>query len=202
MPSYKLSYFDITALGEPIRFLLSYGKADFVDNRVQKEQWPALKSSMPFGQMPVLEIDGKQTHQSVAICRYLAKQFGLAGANDWESLQIDIVADTFNDLRQKIGAAHYEADEKLKETKYETVVKETLPFYLPKLDAIAKENNGYLANGKLSWADLFFVGLLDYVNMMARLDITEKYPNLQQVKKNVLAVPQIKDWVDKRPKTI
>lgn len=52
------------------------------------------------GQMPVLEVDGQRVHQSIAIERYLAKRFGLAGANDWENLQIDSVVDTINDLRQ------------------------------------------------------------------------------------------------------
>lgn len=54
---------------------------------------------MPFGQMPVLEFDGKKVHQSVAICRYLAKQVGLSGANDFENLEIDMVVDTINDFR-------------------------------------------------------------------------------------------------------
>lgn len=51
------------------------------------------------GQMPLLDIDGKRLHQSAALSRYLGKQFGLAGANDWENLQIDIVFYTINDLR-------------------------------------------------------------------------------------------------------
>lgn len=54
---------------------------------------------MPFGQVPVLEIDGKKVHQSIAICRYLAKQVKLAGDNDWENLEIDAIVDTVNDLR-------------------------------------------------------------------------------------------------------
>lgn len=57
---------------------------------------------MPFGQMPVLEIDGKKTHQSLAICRYLGKLYGIAGDSEWEALQIDIMADTINDLRQSM----------------------------------------------------------------------------------------------------
>lgn len=51
------------------------------------------------GQMPVLEVDGERVHQSVAIERYVAKLVGLAGANDWENLQIDSVVETVNDLR-------------------------------------------------------------------------------------------------------
>lgn len=51
------------------------------------------------GQMPVLEVDGKRVHQSIAMSRYLAKIVGLAGANAWEDLLIDIVVDTINDFR-------------------------------------------------------------------------------------------------------
>ena len=54
---------------------------------------------MPFGQVPVLEVDGKKVCQSVAISRYLAKQFGIAGKNDWEALEIDVTVDTIHDLR-------------------------------------------------------------------------------------------------------
>lgn len=55
---------------------------------------------MPFGQVPVLEVNGKKIHQSVAITRYLAKQLKLAGDNDLQDLEIDAVVDTINDLRQ------------------------------------------------------------------------------------------------------
>lgn len=54
---------------------------------------------MPMGQMPVLEVDGHRVHQSTSISRYLAKRVGLAGANDWENLLIDIAVDTINDFR-------------------------------------------------------------------------------------------------------
>lgn len=54
---------------------------------------------MPLGQMPILEVDGKRAHQSLAITRYLAKQVGLVGVDAWEDLQIDTAVDTINDLR-------------------------------------------------------------------------------------------------------
>jgi len=55
---------------------------------------------MPFGKVPVLEIDGKKLNQSIAITRYLSKKAGLAGNDDWESLLIDIAVDNILDLRQ------------------------------------------------------------------------------------------------------
>lgn len=44
MPAYKLTYFNLKALAEPIRFLLSYGNLEFEDIRIEKEDWPKLKS--------------------------------------------------------------------------------------------------------------------------------------------------------------
>nr|CAH7720535.1 unnamed protein product [Callosobruchus chinensis] len=101
-PAYKLTYFNVTALGEPIRFLFSYGGIDFEDCRFNHEQWPQYKPNMPFGQVPVLEHEGKMAHQSLAIARYAAKQVKLVGKDDWEDLEIDSAVDTVNDLRQSM----------------------------------------------------------------------------------------------------
>lgn len=63
---------------------------------------------MPFGMLPILEIDGKQVGQSNAVARYLAKQYGLAGKDDWEALQCDALVDTLGDLKQgKLIIFHY-----------------------------------------------------------------------------------------------
>ncbi|XP_012269130.2 glutathione S-transferase-like [Athalia rosae] len=201
MASYKLTYFPIKGLAEPIRFLLSYGSVEFEDVRVNREDWPKLKPSMPFGQMPVLEVDGKKINQSQAISRYLAKQFGLAGKDDWEALEIDATVATIDDLRTKIASWFYEGNIAVKQTKYEPLFKETIPYFLKRLDAQVKTNGGWFVGGTLSWADLLFIAQLDYIIYMTNVDIIDKYDNLKQLKANVLNVSQIKSWVAKRPKT-
>jgi glutathione S-transferase len=53
-----------------------------LDHRVSNDddtEFDALKPSLPFGQLPVLEINGTYIAQSVAITRYLAKQYNLYG---------------------------------------------------------------------------------------------------------------------------
>lgn len=58
---------------------------------------------MPFGKVPILEIDGKILNQSIAICRYLSKKSGLAGSDDWESLMIDhyLIYSSFQSITEK-----------------------------------------------------------------------------------------------------
>lgn len=57
-----------------------------------------LLAGLPFGQLPVLEIDGVTYNQSSAIARYVAKQVGLAGQTDLENLQIDAMVENLSDL--------------------------------------------------------------------------------------------------------
>lgn len=200
MPTYKLTYFPVAALGEPIRFLFNYAGIPFEDDRFNRDDWPKIKPTTPFGQVPVLEVDGKKVAQSVAISRYLAKKCGLVGKDDWEALEIDSTVDTIHDVRAKLGAYHYETNEEVKAAK-EKLAKEVVPFYLERLDAQVKKNGGYFVGGALSWADLTFVALLDYLNFMWKSDLIEKYDNLKQLKEKVLSLPAIKSWVEKRPKT-
>ncbi|EFN62036.1 Glutathione S-transferase [Camponotus floridanus] len=198
MPSYKLTYFPVKALGEPIRFLFTYGGTEFIDNRFNEEDWPKIKPTTPFGQVPMLEVDGKKVAQSTAISRYLAKQYGLAGKDDWEALEIDSTVDTIHDLRANIAAYQYENNETAKEEKLKRA-KEIVPYYLERLDAQVGKNGGYFVGGALSWADFVFVGVLDYLNYMMKENIIEKYDNLKQLKQKVEEIPAIKSWIEKRP---
>ena len=60
---------------------------------------PALKPSLPFGQLPVLEVDGVTIGQSMAIARYLANEYGIAGSSNMVKAQVDEVVDVMNDLQ-------------------------------------------------------------------------------------------------------
>jgi prostaglandin-H2 D-isomerase / glutathione transferase len=104
-------------------------------------------------------------------------------------------------LITEIGAVAYEPNEKIQEEKRKILNAETIPFYLEKLDEIAKANNGHLALKRTTWADVYFAGLNDYMNFMAKQDLTAKYPNLKKVTDNVNSIDSIKKWIAKRPKT-
>lgn len=43
-PKYKLTYFNLRGLAEPVRFMLSYMEEDFEDVRIERDNnWGALK---------------------------------------------------------------------------------------------------------------------------------------------------------------
>nr|AVT42193.1 glutathione S-transferase s7 [Lissorhoptrus oryzophilus] len=201
--NYKLTYFDLTGLAESIRYLLYYGKIPFEDKRVSNDEreWISMKSNFPLGQLPVLEIEnGKVLYQSISIHRYLAKKVGLMGNTDLENWEIDAAVETISDLRVKVYSWFWLTNQETKKKLKESVDKEGLPFLLDKLESWAVKNNGYIAVGKLTWADLYFAGMIEYLNYLCQRNILEKYPTLSKVKETVENIPTIKTWVDKRAK--
>ncbi|XP_066603679.1 glutathione S-transferase-like [Prorops nasuta] len=202
MSSYKLTYFNVMGLGEPIRFLLSYSGKAFQDIRLDHgdAEWKQLKPNTPFGQLPILEIDGKVYSQTLPICRFLAKQCDLVGKTNLDNLQIDAIAHGLHDLRKQVALFYRETDEKIKAARKVEALNTTVPFYLKKLEELAKNNGGYFHGGQLSYADLFFVAISDSLTNACEFDIVKDNPNLRKLKENVLAIPSIKAWIEKRPK--
>ena len=48
---------------------------------------------MPCGQLPVLNYNGVEISQSMAIARFLANEFGLAGKTNLEKARADMIVD-------------------------------------------------------------------------------------------------------------
>ncbi|KAK6994499.1 glutathione S-transferase 6 [Biomphalaria glabrata] len=73
--SLKLIYFNGRGRAELSRLILAVAGQKYEDVRIVGENWPAEKSKTPFGQLPVLEVDGQTFGQSLAIATYLAREF-------------------------------------------------------------------------------------------------------------------------------
>ena len=67
---YKLTYFDVKGRAEITRLLFSYAGIPFVDDRLSREQFAALKPSLPAGQVPVLTIDDSTVIPQVRCSRW------------------------------------------------------------------------------------------------------------------------------------
>jgi glutathione S-transferase len=75
----KVIYFDAYGRAEAIRMLLSKAGVAFEDERHTFAEWfggKKVETASEFGQLPIVEIDGKQYTQTGSILRLLGKQHG------------------------------------------------------------------------------------------------------------------------------
>lgn len=197
----KLTYFNLRARAEIARLILAHAGEDYEDKRIEKNDWPALKSSTPAGQLPVLEVDGIQICQSMAIARFLANKFGLAGTTPLEKAQADMVVDCVQDFFTAIVKVHFEKNEEVKKELGEKMKTETAPAFLKTMTAILTKNGGHYMVGKgVTWADIALAWILE---TMAQRDkeFSTKCPPLAEFLNRVNNLPGIKAWIEKRPKT-
>ena len=71
--SIQIVYFPVRARAETARMILEYGNIKYVDKSVAQyfgAGWKDAKPKAPFGQLPLLDVDGEAIAQSGAIVRY------------------------------------------------------------------------------------------------------------------------------------
>ena len=102
----KLYYFDLYGRAEPIRILLDHAKVDYEDVRVSGPSWKELKEDTEkckYGQIPILEKDGKFYSQSNSILRYLGGIHGYYPEDLEERFRADELIDLVGDFTTPIG---------------------------------------------------------------------------------------------------
>ncbi|KAH9508184.1 Glutathione S-transferase 7 [Bulinus truncatus] len=150
------------------------------DVRHTKETWPTEKPNTPFGQLPVLEIDGKRYAQSIAMANYCAREFGFYGQTNLDGLQTD----------QNKKA---ELLKNLKEVE--------APKYLTFFERLLKESGtGYFVGNSLTLADIYVYDLIYSFNKRGQLT-TDGYPHLQELTKIVESNDKIKKYLASRKDT-
>ena len=92
----KLYYFALYGKAEAIRMTLAHSKTLYVEENPSGPAWAEVKTSMPSGQMPVLELEnGMKLHQSQPILRYLGKVHGYYPTDALDAFKIDAILEDF-----------------------------------------------------------------------------------------------------------
>jgi len=195
---------DVRGLAEMSRCILHYAGVEFEDQRITHEQWPELKSSTPFGQVPVLTVDGVQIPQSFAIARFLAKRHGLAGKTDVEAALLDAVADMNKDFTTEVSpyfmvaAGRREGD---KDKLYKEFFQPAVERHFPRLEKLLKESgSGFYGKSGVSWVDFHLASALVTAEKFAP-DEVKKHPELIAHRDRVHALPQLKNYFASRKDT-
>jgi glutathione S-transferase len=139
----------------------------------------------------------------MSIARFLAKQFNLAGKDNFEQVKVDAVVDTIKDLIAAFGPTGHEQDKTKKQELTKKFFAEELPKHLKNLDVLGKlygDGGPFFVGNNLTWADLYFY---DIGQNLLGVDETglDNYPWLKQNRAEVEKQPKIAEYLKNRPKT-
>jgi glutathione S-transferase len=154
----RLHYFDIYGRGEAIRFLLAHAKVEYEDVLVSREQLAEYKTNglAEFGQLPILERDGKRYVQSWSILRVLGQELGYYPSTDAEAAyQVDVVVEGVEEFFTKYFRPIFEQDADKK-----AALVQDLLAYVPRMSALvnaklaANSSQTHIVGDKRTIADL------------------------------------------------
>jgi hypothetical protein len=104
-----LYYFEGRGLADQIRWMMAATNVEFTQ-KVLKKRTKFLEMAgrqLPFGQLPLLQIDGMEIVQSQAAVRYLAKRAGLQGKSPADELKCDMISEAVRDILPLLLAAPF-----------------------------------------------------------------------------------------------
>ncbi|VDL81310.1 unnamed protein product [Nippostrongylus brasiliensis] len=176
---------------------------EYDDVRLSREEFPKIKAEMPFGQIPVLEVDGKKLAQSSAIARYVARQFGYAGKNAFDEALVDSLVDQWKDFFNEarpyfmvlLGFQEGDADAVAKQL----VLPAREKFFTFITKFIKNSNSGFLVGDSVTWVDLIVAELATQYELVP--DFYKGFPEVKAHSEKVRSLPALKKWIETRPDT-
>jgi len=205
MPHYKLTYLNGKGRAELVRLIFAAANVKFEDVRIEIKDWPVEKQKFRFLQVPILDIDGVQLNQTIAIAQYLAREFHLAGKTNLEDAQCLALAEQVKDLLDVAFDFRFrERDATRKAEKKQAFENGALKTMLPALEAHFKENvskAGYVVGSSLTWADLAVYNILELVQhyLDRKDDFLAPYPTLAAHSTFIRSLPRIKKYLESHP---
>ncbi|XP_014789700.1 S-crystallin SL11-like isoform X2 [Octopus bimaculoides] len=203
MPTYNLFYFNGRGRAEVCRILFAAAGVHYTDRRIKISEWNRFKNKMNFSILPVLQIDGEtEIPQSMAIARYLAREFGFHGKNNVDMARIESICDCLNDILDDYLQLYYEKNFSKKAAlrdHYNDTCRRILPF-LEK--TLGQYDNGakYFFGEQIMLCDMMcYAALESPIN--DNQTILKDYPKLRNLRHRVVCHPQISAYILKRSDT-
>ncbi|KAJ8559056.1 hypothetical protein ON010_g8392 [Phytophthora cinnamomi] len=129
-PALRLSYFGFAGRAEAARLAFYVGGVPFADKRLSREQFAAMKPSLPLGQLPVLEVDGEVMTQTYAILRYAGRLGGLyPTSSPFAALKVDELLHALCEMGDQMVPSFQEQDAEKKKAMRVELATVTLPRY-------------------------------------------------------------------------
>jgi glutathione S-transferase len=190
---------------ETSRIALFIGGVEFEDHRPSWEEFLELKAAgeLPFGQLPILKVDGEIIAQTAGIARFCGKLAGLYPAEDHlAGAKIDQVLDAATEITGVVGPSMRENDPEKKAALRARLAAKTLPRWLGFLEVLLEANrdSDFFVGESLTIADLAIWRMMGWLTggILEGLprDLMEPFPCLSHHFAVVDGEPMVREWMD------
>lgn len=197
-----LYYFAGRGLADQIRWMLAATNVTFTQKTVS-DRAKLLKMTerqLPFGQIPLLQIDGLEIVQSQAAVRYLAKRANLIGINSEEEVKCDMVAEAVRDLLMLVVGSPFKRAKSVEEKNaHIKLMKEKWAFVGARFEAILITNNKENMVGKgLTYADILVAHITTWMVEECGPDVVDRMPHLVNLQNKVISLPGVSAFIKSR----
>ena len=198
----KLYYFDApVSRGEECRLAFAVAGVDFDDVRLKSDEWAVKKLAMPFGGVPVLEMDGlPPLGQANAILSLIGRRHGLHPKDDFAAARHEAMMGHVEDLRATVGPTLRMTDPEEKKKVREALATSFLPTWAGFVETQIGDGP-FFAGAKIHVVDFklhmavrwFAGGKVDHVPA----DVFAAFPKLTRVHDAVRDDARVKSWYAK-----
>ena len=199
----KLTYFDMSASrGDECRLALHLAGVEFIDNRLSREAWAALKPTTPFGSLPVLELEGQAPlAQSNAILALIGRRHGLHPQDLVEAARHEALMCHVEDLRAHVGPVLRISDPAEKKTAREALASGYLMNWAGFVERQLSADGPFVAGNKLNVVDIkLFIAVRWFASGGVDLvppTVFAGFPKLTRLFEAVRDDARIKSWTSK-----
>jgi len=202
MSKFTLVYFGMEGRAGPIRNMCAIGNVLYENEILSYEDWPKLKPTLPYGQVPVIRVGDLIINQSSDILRYVSKLAGLYPEDPLKALQVDSQVTNMNQTLDNtiIKTMHTKLKkEELIQMRIAFLSKKDgkLGMLLERLDLqIGVGSSGYLFEFGLTAADMLLFGMICHLSQgildgVPKTYIRDNFENLEAFRLKVASLDAI-----------
>ncbi|GAB1598761.1 S-crystallin 3 [Argonauta hians] len=213
MPSYTLHYFNHRGRAEICRMLFAAAGVQYNDRRIESSEWESMRNKMPCSMMPMLELDNRtQIPQSMAMARYLAREFGFHGKSNIDMARVEYISDCFYDIMDDYLRIYQEGNCRMsfqrskesnssseKRMRFQETCRRILPFMERTLE-MYNNGNQFFMGEQITMADMMCYCALENP-MTDEPSLLSNYPKLMALRNRVMNHSKLSNYLQKRSRT-
>nr|AAB01056.1 S-crystallin [Doryteuthis opalescens] len=226
MPNYTLYYFNGRGRAEILRMMFAAAGVKYMDKRFEFNEWDKYRKDMPCMCVPVLEMDGgMKMPETMAIARYLAREYNFYPKSNMDMMRCDYIADCFYEIMHDYMRYYHWKNGRFRfgdngmmtsdngnnsgnmDSNYDNYMQwrymNTMNRVMPFMERTLSMRNGgshFFMGDQMTWCDMMCYCCLENP-YMENQSMFSNYPKLMALRTRVSSHPKISTYLKSRTNT-